>query len=138
MEGIPEKVIYELGFEGWRRVRYIKMAGGVFPEDKIGNIMDLVTRVGCVWRTVKYPSHYSVGMGLGSGRVWKIWTRNTLQGEISKGLTWHFRDFKLNTTGKKKIEWVLAGVAWLFFLINNFFNLLGTCQLVNIAQLSNL
>lgn len=33
----------------------------------------------------KYPSDYSVGMGLGSGRVWRVWIGNTLQGEISKG-----------------------------------------------------
>lgn len=52
----------------------------------------------------KYPSDCRVGMGLGGIRVWRVWTGKTIQGKISKGCKWHFRDIKVSTTGKKKIE----------------------------------
>lgn len=45
MSGIPEEVIFELGFEGWMRVHEVEIAGRTFPEDKIRNSMDLVSRV---------------------------------------------------------------------------------------------
>lgn len=60
---------------------------------------------------LKYPSDYTVGAGLGGGRVGRVWTENILRSEISKGPNWDFKDFKINTEGKKKTEWVLAGVA---------------------------
>ena len=41
----PEEVIFELNFEGWIRVHEVEMVGGAFPEDKIGNDMDLDIRL---------------------------------------------------------------------------------------------
>lgn len=83
----------------------------------------------------KYPSDYSVAVVLGGSRVEGIWTGSILQGEVSKGCKWHFKYFKLNIASKKKTEWVLAGWSDYFPKLMNFFNLLGTCQLVNITQL---
>ena len=42
---IPKEVIFELNFEGWIRVHEVEMVGGAFPEDKIGNDMDLAIRL---------------------------------------------------------------------------------------------
>ena len=42
---IPEEVIFELSFEGWIRVHEVEMVGGEFPEDTIGNNMDLAIRL---------------------------------------------------------------------------------------------
>ena len=76
-----------------------------------------------------------MAVGLGGSTVGGLWTGTVLQGEVSKGFKWHFKYFTVNIAGKKKMEWVLAGWSDSFPKLVKFFNLLGTGQLVNIAQL---
>lgn len=72
------------------------MAGHVFLEDKIGKSTDLVL-VTAAWDWVVAELG---GCGL------EIYFRMRFQ----KALNGTFKDFKQNTAGKKKAEWVLARV----------------------------